>query len=233
LTDRLMQCVILAAGYGSRMGALTEDVPKPMLRIYHRPLLDYKIHVLPPDITQVIFVVGYKSEQVIEYFGTHVAGRSVRYAFQPSLNGTADALHAARPLLGERFMVLMGDDLYTRADLALLVRHRHAILGMQREDVYGTGAIVCDDHHLRAVTEAFPRHEPGIVNTGAYMLTQAFFDYTPVCAGNSCAQEVGLPQTLAQMAQKEAVTVCHASAWMQITAPEDLDTARERITEFL
>ncbi len=228
-----MQCVILAAGYGSRMGELTEDLPKPMLRVKERPLLEYKVHVLPPEITEIIFVVGYQPHHIMNYFGSYYAGRVVRYAFQAELSGTAAALHTARPFLGERFMVLMGDDLYTRDDLAALVRHKHAILGHHTDNAHGKGVIIADEHRrLVEVREQFPDKAPGLVNAAAYMLTQKFFDYTPVSANNGHA-EVGLPQTLAQMTDAHDVVIHRAGNWLQITTPDDLARAERHISAFL
>lgn len=229
-----MQCVILAAGFGSRMGGLTKDVPKPMLQVKGRPILEYKIHALPSDITEIVFVVSYQCHQIMNYFGSFYAGRPVRYALQTELNGTAGALHTARPFLGERFMVLMGDDLYARTDLMALTQYEHAILGHHVDDAQGKGVIVADeDGRLVEVREKFPERAPGLVNAAAYMLTQKFFDYAPASAGNGHAQEVGLPQTLAQMVDAHDVVIHTANAWMQITAPEDLATAEARVAEFL
>ncbi len=229
-----MQCVILAAGYGSRMGELTEHVPKPMLRLKERPLLEYKVHVLPQDVTEIIFVVGHMCDHIMNYFGSYYAGRTVRYALQTAMNGTADALAVARPFLGERFMVLMGDDFYARADLAAIMQHRLAILGHHHDNAQGKGVIIADEEgRLVSVRENFPEQRAGLVNAAAYMLTQDFFAYTPASANNGHAQEVGLPQTLAQMTDKYDVMIHRASAWLPITAPHDLASAEERIHEFL
>ncbi len=229
-----MQCVILAAGYGSRMGKLTECTPKPMLRVKERPLLEYKVHILPPEITEVVFVVGHMCHHVMNYFGSYYAGRPVRYAFQSALRGTADALHTARPFLGERFMVLMGDDFYTRVDLHGMVGNRLAILGYHSNDVQGKGVIIADeDQNLSAVRENVQDAQSGLINAAAYMLTQDFFDYAPVSAGNNHVQEVGLPQTLAQMTDRHEVVIHRATAWLPITTPADLEIAQEQVSVFL
>lgn len=229
-----MHCVILAAGNGTRMGDLTVTLPKPMLRVANRPIAEYKIHALPAAVTEVVFVVGFQCHQIVNYFGSYYAGRPVRYALQPELRGTADALHVARPFLGERFMVLMGDDLYARADLARLADERLAILGAHHDNAQGKGVIVTDERgNMAGVTERFPDVAPGLVNAAAYMLTQEFFAYAPVSARNGNAQETGLPQTLAQMARDHEVAIHHASAWLPVTGPDDLAHAERHIAEFL
>ncbi|KKQ79283.1 MAG: hypothetical protein UT03_C0063G0001, partial [Candidatus Moranbacteria bacterium GW2011_GWD2_38_7] len=64
-----MQIVILAAGRGTRMKDLTDNVPKPMLQINGKPILAYKLEALPEEIDEVIFVVGYFGNQIQQYFG--------------------------------------------------------------------------------------------------------------------------------------------------------------------
>ena len=63
-----MQAVILAAGLGTRMGKLTKNTPKPMLKLDGKNLLEWKIERLPKEVDEVILVVGYKSEVIKKYF---------------------------------------------------------------------------------------------------------------------------------------------------------------------
>ena len=59
-----MQAVILAAGRGVRMGKLTENTPKPMLSLFGKPMLEWKLEMLPRVIDEVIFVIGYYGSQI-------------------------------------------------------------------------------------------------------------------------------------------------------------------------
>ena len=54
-----MKAIILAAGRGTRMGNLTEEIPKPMLLYKGKNLIEYKIDILPEEINEVLIVVGY------------------------------------------------------------------------------------------------------------------------------------------------------------------------------
>ena len=69
-----MQAVILAAGRGVRMGALTESTPKPMLQIKGRTLLEYKLAALPEEVDEVIIVVGYLGGMIQSHFGGEYNG---------------------------------------------------------------------------------------------------------------------------------------------------------------
>ena len=69
-----MQAVILAAGVGKRLKPLTDDLPKPMVRVNGRPILEYTLSILPKEIDEVILIVGYLKEKIIEYFGDSFKG---------------------------------------------------------------------------------------------------------------------------------------------------------------
>src|SRR3989344_9593279 len=112
-----MQAVILAAGRGTRMGKLTEEIPKPMLPLLGKPLLEWKLAMLPRTIDEVVLVVGYLEHRIQEYFGKQWKGRTLRYVYQKSLNGTGGALALTKEIARDRFLVTMGDDLYHPQDL--------------------------------------------------------------------------------------------------------------------
>ena len=102
-----MKCIILAAGFGTRMGELTKKVPKPMLLIKNKPKLAWTIGMLPESIDEVILVVGYLKEKIIDYFGDFYGGKKIKYLEQKELNGSAGAIALAEKFIdeGERFLV--------------------------------------------------------------------------------------------------------------------------------
>ena len=112
-----MQAVILAAGEGKRLRPFTDSMPKPMVNVQGRPILEYVISALPGNVKEIILVVGYKSDAIKKYFGDFFVDKRLSYVFQAEPKGTADALCAARNLLtSEYFILLNGDDLYHPED---------------------------------------------------------------------------------------------------------------------
>jgi NDP-sugar pyrophosphorylase family protein len=220
-----MQCVILAAGKGTRMKELTHTTPKPMITVFGRPLLEYHLDFLPDVIDEVIFVVGYLGNKICEHFGSEWKGRKITYVEQTKLNGTAGAIHLAKEKVKGNFLVTMGDDLYCKEDLTALTQHPLSLLGYFTNNAEAFGLVTIDDsHHLLGVLERPHGFSEGLINTGAYMLNDAFFTYSPVQISDT---EFGLPQTLVEMSQELPVKVEITKKWQPVGYPEDIPLAEQ------
>src|SRR5947199_5112148 len=115
-----MDAVILAAGLGTRLRPHTLTTPKPLLPVQGRPILDWIIGALPP-IDRLIVVVNYLAEQIEAYLAKQKHIRDWTTVRQVEPRGTGDALMSCRDAVrSDRIMVLNGDDLMGRTDLARL-----------------------------------------------------------------------------------------------------------------
>jgi NDP-sugar pyrophosphorylase family protein len=225
-----MQIVILASGRGKRMGDLTKTVPKPMLKIKGKPILEHKLDALPREIKEVIFIVGYRDEHIINHFKKTWGGRKITYVVQKNLNGTGAAVHLVKSFVGERFMVMMGDDLYHKSDIKRMLKHDLAILGHEVENTKLFGIIKMDNRkNMVDVVEKPKRSKDNMANTGLYMMNRNFFDYELVQIASG---EYGLPQTLARMTGKHKIKVEKAVNWFSIGNASDLKKAEEIIHKF-
>ena len=215
------------------MGELCDECPKPMLPINEKPKLAHSIEMLPEEITEVVLMVGYRKEKIIDFFGDEYAGRKIRYIVHDAIDGTGKILHDAKDIVGEKFLVTMGDDLYRKEDLQKLLSIPLGVLAMERVDANRYAVLETDERgNLVAIIEA-PHTSPSkLVNTGAYMLTREYFSY-PLVPKSLGSVECGLPQTLMQMRDKNAIAVVCASDWLPIGTPEELESAQTRIFDFL
>ncbi|MFA6382825.1 MAG: nucleotidyltransferase family protein [Parcubacteria group bacterium] len=226
-----MQIVILASGKGKRMGELTKTVPKPMLKIKGKPILEHKLNALPREIKEVIFVIGYRGEQIMEYFKKCWNGMKITYVVQKNLNGTGAAVHLVKSFVGERFLVMMGDDLYHKKDIKKMLQHNLAILGHEVEDTSLFGIIKTDNRkNMIEVIEKPKKSKDRLANAGLYMMNRKFFDYELVQIASG---EYGLPQTLASMTRDHKIRVEKATLWHPIGNIDDLKKAEEIIHKFV
>jgi len=217
------------------MGDLTNNSPKPMLKINGRPILEYVFNSLPEEISEIIFVIGYKGDLIKSHFGGERNGKKIRYAVQEDLNGSAGALCQVKDLLQDKFLVLNGDDLYQKADLEKLIKNKPPAFLAKEVDKPGRfGVCKTDsDGNLAEIIESgMPRDENAkLVNTGAYFLNKEFFNYPLVKkSANPAEKEFGLPQTLAAMAKDYKIKAEKAQFWQPIGYPEDTLKAEEIIS---
>lgn len=140
-----MQAVILAAGLGKRLRPITETVPKPLVPVNGKPVVEYTLQNLPASVEEVIFVVGYKGHMIRETFGDSYGGRTVRYVEQGEPLGTGHAVRQAAPLVRGAFLLLYGDDIYGPKGLQRLVRHSWALLVRRVEHPERFGVVVLDE----------------------------------------------------------------------------------------
>lgn len=209
------------------MKKLTEKVPKPMLKVNGQTILEHKIRILPKKFDEIIFVVGYCAENITRHFGKEFDGRKITYVFQKRLNGTGGAIHLAKGILKDKFLVMMGDDLYSRKDIQKLLKYNLAVLAKEVDDPSKFGILKTNCRgYLEDIIEKPHRSKSNLANAAMYVLTKAFFDYDLVPIGGG---EYGLPQTLAKMSDKYKIKVEKASFWHPISSPEDLEKAEKII----
>jgi NDP-sugar pyrophosphorylase family protein len=121
-----MQCVILAGGRGTRLGALTEDRPKALVDVAGRPFIAYQLELLrAAGVDEIVLCVGYLGSLVERAIGDGSRlGLSIRYAYDGEVPlGTAGALRNALPLLEESVLVTYGDTLLTVDYQAVAAAH--------------------------------------------------------------------------------------------------------------
>ncbi len=107
-----MQAVILVAGRGRRIKPLSDDLPKPLIPIHGRALIEHMImNLVSCGIKDIILVTGYLSEKIKSYVGSHCYGASIRYAQNDNyaITGTLFSLYQARHLISDDCMVFEGD----------------------------------------------------------------------------------------------------------------------------
>lgn len=233
-----MIAVILAAGRGTRMGNLTENTPKPMLLVHGKNLIERKLEVLPEEVTKVVIVVGYLQEKITGYFGSLWNGISIEYVDQSVLSGTGGAIDLCRVQLEQedQFLVLMGDDLYSKDDLQELILNTYSILVANQGEagkkkgwqVFFDKKNILTEIHQDVEAETSP-----YINAGAYSLGKDYFTEEIHKMDNL---EYSLPHTLVNLIHRKQhedvslnVRVVVAKSWIQITSPDSIIEAEKKL----
>ena len=178
------QAVVLAAGEGERLRPFTASKPKVMIRVANKPILQYVVEALERNgIRRILFVVGYKKEKIMDYFGDGADfGVEIDYVFQEHLLGTGDALKQAEAKTDERFLVLSGDnvirpDTLSDSDLLEMTEEDgNAILIKAHKDISKCGVVTLKAGMVEDIIEK-PRGDiSNLVNTGIYAFGKGIFE---------------------------------------------------------
>lgn len=118
-----MQALILAAGLGTRLGALTADLPKCMLPVAGRPLVEHLVRLLVAhDVRDLAINLHHRPEAIVDHLGDGAAlGARITYSREERLLGTAGAAKRLEHYFDGSFLVVYGDG-FTNVDLGRLVR---------------------------------------------------------------------------------------------------------------
>lgn len=177
-----MKAVILAAGEGKRCRPLTRRRSKVMLPVANKPIIEYVIEALRANgITEIVLVVGYRKERVMDYFEDGVKfDVDIEYVEQSKPLGTAHALKQAQSLVGDEFLVLNGDNIVDpRAVRDLLGNNRGesdaTILTVMRDEIKGYGALAIEKEKVTEIVEKPKGEFTHFVNTGVYLFKDSVF----------------------------------------------------------
>lgn len=184
-----MKGMILAAGEGKRLRPLTKYLPKPMLPLAGRPLLEHIInHLRDCGITQLAINLHHLPEAVMGYFGDGSRwGVNLRYSVEERLLGSAGGVKRLQPFFDDTFLVYYGD-VYTQADLRPMIAfHRRsgaaATMSLYRvPDPWNRGIVQLDDTGtIVKFVEKPPREQvfSDLANAGIYVLEPDVLDRIP------------------------------------------------------
>ncbi len=221
-----MQCVILAAGKGTRLKPLTETTPKPLIEVAGKPLLDHIVGALPSAVGELIIVTGYLEDQIKAHCGEEFYGRKVTYVHQDEQKGTAHALWLCKDLLKGRFLFMFADDLHGAKDIARATSYTRSMLTLTTNSPEKFGIVVRHpDGTLAEMIEKPERPPSNLASTGVMVLDDNIFKYDPYAVETK--GEYYLTDVIEQYAKEYPIAVVEQNLWIPIGYPEDIDKANE------
>jgi bifunctional UDP-N-acetylglucosamine pyrophosphorylase/glucosamine-1-phosphate N-acetyltransferase len=224
-----MQAVLLAAGKSTRTLPLTVNRPKALLTVANKTIIEHNLQQLKDLVKEVIVVVGFGEEQIKKHIGSSYGDIKIKYVTQTKQLGTAHALLQAKNHVRGRFVVLMGDDLYSREDIQSCTEHRYSVLGKNVEDLQNFGALVVRGNKLINVVEKPSKKMAAFANAACYVLDNTIFNYLKKVK-KSKRKEYEITDALKLLAKKEKVIVeTVRKRWVPITFPWSLLEANESL----
>ncbi len=227
----ITKAMILAAGTGTRLGALTASLPKPMLELGGKPLLEYVIRgLVRAGVTDAVVNTHYHADAIPRYFGDGSAlGVHLTYSYEPTLLGTAGALKKVAGFFsGGPFLLAYGDNL-TTCEFSRLVRlHEESgpigtVALFWKQDASPHSAVEVDAHGRITSFVEKPRgatHVSRWISAGVAILEPAVFDYIPAERPSDFGFDV-FPKIVAKGQHLQGYQMSDAEGLWWIDTPED------------
>ncbi|TSC71099.1 MAG: histidinol-phosphate phosphatase family protein [Parcubacteria group bacterium Gr01-1014_70] len=186
-----MKAVILAGGKGTRLGSLTADMPKPLIAVGGKSILEHQILLLKKyGITDIIILTGHLGDQIARYVGDGSRwGVSITYIQESESQGTAGALRALPERIKEDFLLLSGDVMAHFNVQRFLNWHNSRTQAVATVIVHPSNHpmdsdLVEVDADMKIINLLRRPHSPELLfrNLGIasmYIMTPAFFSYIP------------------------------------------------------
>lgn len=185
-----MKAIILAGGLGTRLRPVSGSIPKPMIPLLGKPLMEHIVELLRKHgITQICAAVKYRSEDIMAYFGNGSAyGVEMCYRVEEEPLGTAGCVKNCMDFLGDEDFLVISGDAACDFDLSELIRahndgHPAASIALYHSSQPTSFGLAVTDTHgiIRTFIEkpAWPRVVTDLVNTGIYILTRKAMELVP------------------------------------------------------
>jgi D-glycero-D-manno-heptose 1,7-bisphosphate phosphatase len=225
----IRQAALLVGGRGTRLGALTASIPKPLAPVAGRPFLDWQIEdVARHGFDRITLLAGYKAEQIVaRYNGRHCRGAEIEVLVEPEPLGTAGCLRLFRESLDDRFLLLNGDTLFSINLLDLPIPAGDALGSLALCSIapggrYSTVDLAADGK----VIDFLPRNpdRSGPINGGIYVLDRQIVDWI---GEGPVSLEADVFPRLAKAGKLRGAL--YESAFIDIGIPDDLERAQVMI----
>lgn len=216
-----MQAVILAAGKSTRTYPLTLTRPKPLLKVANKTLLEHNLDNLSGIVDEVVLVVGYKKEMIKKCFGNKYKNIKLKYVEQMEQLGTAHALSVTEQYIGNKFILMMGDDIYSRGDVQNCIKYQYSILTTIVKDSQNFGVITEKNGILEDFVEKPKTFVSNLANAAFYCMDKKIF----MCLKQikkSERNEFELPDAINLLSKGEKIHCIKAKQWLPIAYPWDL-----------
>jgi dTDP-glucose pyrophosphorylase len=242
-----MKAVILAAGKGTRMKGLTNELPKPMLRVQGKPILEHILAgIVAAGVKEIFIVTGFRADAVENYFGDgEIFGASISFGRQLIQDGTGKAPELAKNFVGDSpFLLTYGDILVAAETYPQMLKRfgegdfAGVITVTRGEDVTKGGLNFFDAQFClkRLMEKPSPEqleqlrrdgwlkaNEPVWYNAGIYIFRPAIFDFIAVLQ-KSPRGEYELTDAISAMivAGQKIAGLEIQGRWVDVRDPETL-----------
>jgi NDP-sugar pyrophosphorylase family protein len=237
LTD--VSSVLLCGGIGKRLRPYTDSIPKALVPVAGRPIVDYHLEAWrAAGVRHALLVIGHRGDQIREHVGDGQRyGLSVEYVPQVEPRGSGDALLSVAGRVATPWLLVGYCDVFFGPRPAvwtrLLADRRAKIVGAEVPNAAAYGRLLTDEERpwarLRAIREKDGEASPGVINGGAYLLPRRVVEIlasVPLSPRGEIELTDGVTQYLREGGEVRVVPVVD---WIDIGTPEQLEIATQMV----
>lgn len=227
--SKVSKAVILCAGKSTRAYPLTLSRPKALLMAGGKTLIEHTLDRLEGVAKEAILVVS-EGGQIEDKIGQKHGILGIKYAIQKKAAGTGNALLQAENLIGrnERFLVMMGDNLYPADMIKACASYGLSILGQEVGKTEDFGVIESEDGFLKSIIEKPQYPVSNVANTSLYVLDGSVFKILKALKSSS-RNEYELTDAVSAMAKEASIRCFKTDEWVPVTYPWDLLAANRSV----
>src|SRR3989338_2775594 len=225
-----MQAVILAAGNSTRTYPLTLTRPKPLLKVANKTILEYNLEAVRHIADEIMLVVGYKQEMIKEFVNKNFSDLNIRFVEQKEQLGTGHAVSILEGIIKGRFILLMGDNIYSKKDVDEIAKHKYAILvkKVKNPDIFGV--VIEKNGILSGIIEKPKKFISDLVSCALYSFDKEIFNAIK-SVKKSERNEYELTDAIKEISKNNPIYCIESSSCLQISYPWDLLSADQQIRQ--
>lgn len=218
-----MQAIILAGGRSTRTYPLTITKPKPLLKAANKTLLEWNFDVLNGLVDEVILVVGYKKEMIVE-FVDKIKNKykfKVMFVEQKKQFGTGHALSLAEKFIKGRFILLMGDNIHSKQDVKNCLKHENSILVKKVRNPELFGVVKENNNIVIRIIEKPQLFVSDLINCAMYVFDKKIFGFLKKIK-KSEREEYEVIDAIGHLAREKDIYCVKSDGWFPIGYVWDL-----------
>ena len=216
-----MQAVILAAGKSTRTYPLTLTKPKPLLKVANKTILEHNLEAIKDIADEIIIIVGYKKDMIEEFVQKNCPELKIKFIEQKQQLGTGHAISILKDHIKNRFILLMGDNIYSKKDINEVAKHQYAILVKKVKNPEFFGVVIEKDNILIDIIEKPKKFISNLINCALYSLDKKIFN-TLKKIKMSERSEYEITDALKYLSKKENIHCVKSKFCLMISYPQDL-----------
>lgn len=181
----MIETIVLAGGFGTRLREVVPDLPKPMAPVAGKPFLEIVLADLArKGVGRVIMSIGFMAEKIMSHFGNHYAGMDICYVVENTPLGTGGGVRLAMSECMQDHVFIFNGDTFLDLEIGALERYWQAhrcptIVGREMPDTARYGRLLAENGRVIGFAEKGVVG-PGLINAGCYVFCKGQLDSFPL-----------------------------------------------------